>query len=147
MSLTRWDPFRELEDMSNRLNRVFGTNALRGGQEHMALPDWQPSVDISESAEAFHITAELPQVKKEDIKVSVDNRVLTLKGERHQEKESKDKRYHRVERSYGSFMRTFALPDNVDEAKVKADIKDGVLDVTLPKMEQARPRSVDIKVG
>ncbi len=149
MSITRWDPFRELEDMNLRLNRIFGGGAAaqRGSQEQMTVPDWHPSVDISETPEAFQIVAELPEVKKDDIKVTIENGVLSLRGERRQEKEDKGKRFHRIERSYGSFMRSFSLPDNVDESKVKADIKDGLLTVTVGKAETKKPKSVDVKIG
>lgn len=148
MSITKWDPFRELEDMNQRLNRLFGGSlASRGSQEQMTVADWQPSVDISETPEAFQIVAELPDVKKEDIKINIENGVLSLRGERKEEKEEKGKRFHRVERSYGSFMRSFALPDNVDESKAKADVKDGILTVTIAKSEQKKPKSIDVKVG
>ncbi len=148
MSITRWDPFRELEDMNQRLNRLFGgTNPQRASQEQLTVPDWQPSVDITETAESFQIVAELPEVKKEDIKVNIENGILSMRGERKQEKEEKGKRFHRIERSYGSFMRSFALPDNVDESKVKADVKDGLLTVTLAKAEAKKPKSVEVKVG
>lgn len=152
MSLVRWDPFRELEDMSTRLNRIFGHSmvprtAADAGKDAMMVFDWAPTVDIAETPEEFHIKAELPEVKKEDVKVSVDNGVLRLEGERKQEKEEKGKKYHRVERSYGSFLRTFALPDNVDDTKVRAEFKDGVLNVRLPKTEKAKPKAVEVKVG
>jgi HSP20 family protein len=152
MAIVRWDPFRELEEMSDRLNRVFARGALsRGSAEEakdtMTRFDWAPTVDIAETAEEFQIKAELPEVKKEDVKVAVDQRVLRIEGERKQEKEEKGKKFHRVERSYGSFLRTFTLPDNVDEGNVKAEFKDGVLNVRLPKTEKAKPKAIDIKVG
>lgn len=152
MSVVRWDPFRELEDMSERLNRVFNRSALaRGGAEAhkdaLTVFDWAPSVDIIETNEEFQIKAELPDVKKEDVKVSVDKGVLRIEGERKQEKEEKGKKYHRVERSYGSFLRTFTLPDNVDESKVQADYKDGILNVRLQKAEKAKPKTIEVKVG
>jgi HSP20 family protein len=148
MSISRWDPFRELEDMSVRLNRLFGSNAVqRSGQEHMTFPDWQPAVDISETAETFVIHAELPDVKREDIKVTVENGVLTLKGERRLDKEDKGKKFHRVERSYGSFLRVFSLPENVDESRIKADAKDGVLTLTLGKAAKEKPKTIEVKVA
>jgi HSP20 family protein len=147
MSISKWDPFRELEDMSRRLNRVFGASPLqRGGQEEMTYPDWQPLVDISETPETFVITAELPEVKKEDIKITLENGVLTIRGERRFEKEEKGKKYHRVERAYGSFLRSFAVPESVDQEKVRADAKDGVLTVTLAKSAKVLPRTVDVQV-
>jgi HSP20 family protein len=150
-SLIRWDPFRELQDMSARLNRIFGHSmspvAAEAGKEAMTIADWAPTVDIAETAEEFHIKAELPEVKKEDVKVSVDGGVLRIEGERKREKEEKGKKYHRVERAYGSFLRTFTLPDNVDDAKVRAEFKDGVLDVRLPKTEKAKPKTIEVKAG
>jgi HSP20 family protein len=153
MSLVTWDPFRELEEMNHRLNRVF----TRGGVARSGAPaekdaamtvfDWAPSVDIVETPEAFQIKAELPEVKKDDVKISVDGGVLRIEGERKQEKEEKGKKYHRIERSYGSFLRTFSLPDNVDESKVQADFKDGILNVRLPKSEKSKPRAIEVKVG
>jgi HSP20 family protein len=151
MSLTRWDPFRELEEMNTRLNRIFGQpiepRQTGAGKDAMMVFDWSPTVDISETPDEFEIKAELPEVKKEDVKVSVDQGVLRLEGERKQEKEEKGKKYHRVERSYGSFLRTFTLPDNVDDTKVRAEFKDGVLNVHLPKTEKAKPKSVEVKVN
>jgi len=151
MSLVTWDPFRELEDMSNRLNRVFtrGGLARTGAAEKDAMTvfDWAPSVDIVETPEGFQIKAELPEVKKDDVKISVDGGVLRIEGERKQEKEEKGKKYHRIERSYGSFLRTFTLPDNVDEGKVQAEFKDGILNVRLPKSEKAKPRAIEVKVS
>jgi HSP20 family protein len=148
MSIIRWDPFRELEEVNDRLNRVFGRSLAtrEGGKDTMTIVDWAPSVDIAETNEEFQIKAELPEVKKEDVRVSVDGNVLRIEGERRQDKEEKGKKYHRVERSYGSFMRTFTLPDNVDDAKVMAEFKDGVLNVRLPKSEKAKPKSVQVKV-
>ena len=147
MALVRWDPFRELEDMSERLNRVFTRPALRpSGKEALTVADWMPTVDISESDAEYLIKAELPEVKKEDVKVTVEEGVLTLQGERRQEKEEKGKKYHRVERSYGSFVRSFTLPESVDEANVKAEYKDGVLSLHLPKTEKVKPKAIDVKV-
>jgi HSP20 family protein len=152
MSITRWDPFRELEDMSDRLNRVFGRSALAAtpgatSSEGLFTFDWTPSVDIAETAEAFEIKAELPDVKKEDVKVSVEDGELRISGERKREKEEKGKKIHRIERSYGSFMRTFTLPPNVDDTKLSAEYKDGVLNVRLPKTEQAKPKAISVKVS
>ncbi len=147
MALVRWDPFRELEDMSERLNRVFTRPALRpSGKEALTVADWMPTVDISETDAEYLIKAELPEVKKEDVKVTVEEGVLTLQGERRQEKEEKGKKYHRVERSYGSFVRSFTLPESVDEAGVKAEYKDGVLSLHLPKTEKVKPKAIDVKV-
>jgi HSP20 family protein len=151
MTIVRWDPFRELEDMTDRLNRVFARGALArpsaAKDDALAVFDWAPSVDIMETPEEFQIKAELPDVKKEDVKVSVDAGILRIEGERKQEKEEKGKKYHRVERSYGSFLRTFSLPDNVDESKVQADFKDGILNVRLHKSVKPKPKSIEVKVA
>jgi HSP20 family protein len=152
MTIVRWDPFRELEQMSDRLNRAFGRSAMptapaAAGTEGLFSFDWAPSVDIAETAEAFEIKAELPDVKKEDVKVSVEDGELRISGERKREKEEKGKKFHRVERSYGSFMRSFTLPPNVDEARLAAEYKDGVLNVRLPKTEQAKPKAISVKVS
>ncbi len=147
MALVRWDPFRELEEMSDRLNRVFARPAVRtSGKETMTVADWIPTVDISETDNEYLIKAELPEVKKEDVKVSVEDGVLTIQGERRQEKEEKGRKFHRVERSYGSFVRSFTLPESVDENGVKAEYKDGVLNLHLLKSEKVKPKAIDVKV-
>jgi HSP20 family protein len=133
MTLVRWDPFRELEDMSERLNRVFSRPSLRNSGK--------------ETEAEYLIKAELPEVRKEDVKVTVENGVLTLQGERRQEKEEKGKKFHRVERSYGSFVRSFSLPESVEESGVKAEYKDGVLNLHLPKSEKVKPKAIDVKVA
>ena len=148
MTLVRWDPCRELEDMSERLNRVFSRPSLRNsGKENLTVADWMPTVDICETDGEYLIKAELPEVKKEDVKVTVENGVLTLQGERRQEKEEKGKRFHRVERLYGSFVRSFSLPESVDESGVKAEYKEGVLNLHLPKSEKVKPKAIDVKVA
>lgn len=149
MALVRWDPFRELEEVSDRLNRMFARPATRAtnGKETMIVADWTPSVDISETDGEYQIKAEIPDVKKEDVKVTLEDGVLTIQGERKHEKEEKGKKYHRIERSYGSFVRTFSLPDVIDEEKVKAEFKEGVLNLSLPKSEKAKPKAIDVKVA
>jgi HSP20 family protein len=148
-ALMRWDPFRELEDMSERLNRVFNRQAGRStdGKETITVADWIPTVDIAETEAEYQIKAELPEVKREDVKVTVEDGVLTISGERRHETEEKGRKYHRVERSYGSFVRSFTLPEHVDESRVKAEYKDGVLHLHLPKSEKAKPKAIDVKVG
>jgi HSP20 family protein len=134
--------------MSERLNRVFSRPTLRNtGKENLTVADWMPTVDISETESEYLIKAELPEVRKEDVKVMVENGVLTLQGERRQEKEEKGSRFHRVERSYGSFVRSFTLPESVDEGGVKAEYKDGVLALHLPKSEKVKPKAIDVKVA
>lgn len=147
-TLMRWDPFRELEDMSDRLNRVFARPATRtNGKEALTVADWAPTVDISETDGEYLIKAELPEVKKDDVKVTLEDGILTIQGERRREKDEKTTKYHRVERSYGSFVRSFSLPDQVDENGVKAEYKDGMLNLRIPKSEKAKPRAIEVKVA
>ena len=117
-----------------------------GSQEVIATGDWAPRVDIAETDKAFVIKAEIPEVNKEDVKITVDNGILTIRGERKQEKEEEGKKYHRVERYYGSFTRSFTLPDNVDETKVKASFKDGMLNLQIQKAEEVKPKVIEVKV-
>jgi len=147
--VSRWDPFKELEEFQKRLAPILGRGSPVGDggeREAMTVSQWAPMVDISEDAKEYLIKAEIPEVKREDLKVSVENGVLSISGERRLEKEEKDKKYHRIERSYGSFVRSFTLPDGTDAAGVAAEFKDGVLQVRLPKSEKAKPKSVDVKV-
>jgi HSP20 family protein len=147
--ITRWNPWRELEEMEKRLSTVFGRVPVAGGEnkEAITVAEWSPLVDITEDDKEYVIKAEIPEMKKEDIKVNVNEDVLTISGERKYEKEEKGKKYHRVERAYGSFMRSFTLPEDADAAKVSAEYKDGVLKVHLPKSEKAKPKSIEVKVG
>jgi HSP20 family protein len=148
MNLVRWDPFRELEDMSARLNRIFDQPPARrtGADDGVAFADWAPAVDVQETEKEYLVKADLPDVKKDDVKVDIRDGVLTVEGERKQEKEEKGKRFHRIERSYGKFVRRLALPTDVDEQKIGAEFKDGVLNVHIPKSEAAKPRSIDVKI-
>ena len=146
--MRRWEPLQELEEMSEKMSRALSHFGFANGEkEALTSVDWAPSVDISETEKEYIIKAELPEVKKEEVKVSVENGVLTLQGERKQEKEEKGKKYHRIERSYGSFMRSFSIPDDADEAAVSAEFKDGVLSVHLRKSEKAKPKSIEVKVA
>ena len=145
--LAKWNPFRELEDIQNRLSSRFGRTSLRGfGDESMTVSEWTPLVDLAEDDKEYLIKAELPEVKKEDVKVTVENGVLTITGERKFEKEEENKKYHRIERAYGSFMRSFTLPQDAAGDKINAEFKDGVLKVHLPKSAEAKPKSIDVKV-
>jgi HSP20 family protein len=147
-ALMRWDPFRELEEMSDRLNRMVARPATKtSGKEALTVADWMPTVDISETAGEYVIQAELPEVKKDDVKVTLEEGVLTIQGQRRQEKDEKTTKYHRIERSYGTFVRSFSLPDQVNEGGVKAEFKDGVLNLHIPKSEKAKPRAIEVKVA
>lgn len=145
-----WDPFRELNTLENRLERFFGRPSQGGGnggeKEAMTVTQWAPLVDITEDDKEYMVKAELPELKKEEVKVTVENGELTISGERKFEKEEKGKKYHRIERSYGSFVRSFTLPEGVSGEKVVADFKDGILKVHLPKDEKAKPKAIEVKV-
>jgi len=119
----------------------------RDENESMTVADWIPPVDISETGVEYLIKAEIPEVRKEDVKVTLEHGVLTIQGMRRQEAEENGKKYHRVERSYGSFMRSFSLPDLVDDTKLQAVFKEGILTLHLPKSEKAKPKSIEVKVA
>lgn len=148
-TLTRWDPFKEMDELNKRLNSLFSLSPSRqaNGKEAMTVAEWLPLVDITEDDKQYLIKAELPEVPKDAVKVTVENGVLTLSGERKFEKEEKDRKYHRIERAYGSFTRSFTVPDDADDSKVSAEFKEGVLTVRLTKNEKARPKSVEVKVS
>lgn len=145
--LSKWHPFRELEDMQDRVLRALRFGQGGDAQQSLVVADWSPSVDISEDDKEYLIKAELPEVKKEDVKVTVENGVVSIRGERKFEKEEKGKKFHRVERSYGSFQRSFSLPEDADPAKVTAECKDGLLQVRLGKSEAKQPKQVEVKVS
>ena len=142
-----WDPFQEFNELQNRLTTLFGRTAVRppNGEEGITVADWAPVVDITEDDKEYLIKAELPGLKREEVKVTVEDGVLSISGERKVEKEEKNKKYHRVERSYGSFVRSFTLPEGSDPAKVNAEFKDGVLNVRLAKSPKAQPKAIEIK--
>jgi HSP20 family protein len=149
LQTTRWDPFRELADFERGLERFFGRapQAPGHGDEPISAAAWEPLTDITEDDKEYLVKAELPEVKREDVKVTVEEGVLRISGERKFEKEEKNKTYHRVERSYGSFLRAFTLPEGADATKVAADFKDGILMVHLPKTEKAKTKAVEVKVA
>ncbi len=149
MNLVKWDPFKELEDVSTRLNRLFGRSTLpvESDREMLSMADWMPSVDISETDNAYLVKAEIPGVNKDDVKVTIEDGMLTLQGERKQEKDEKGKKYHRIERSYGCFMRSFRLPDDADDSAAKAEFKDGMLNITLNKSKKSRSNAVNVSIS
>jgi HSP20 family protein len=143
-----WDPFKDLEDFEQRLASVFGRGVAKpNGEEAIATTDWAPLVDITEDEREFLVKAELPGLKREEVKVTVEEGVMTISGERKVEKEEKTKKYHRVERAYGKFERSFTLPDKADGTKIAAEFKDGVLMVHLPKTEKPATKAVEVKIG
>jgi HSP20 family protein len=151
MTIVRWEPFRNLLSLQERMNRLFDESARgmgRGQQEEdWAMGAWAPPVDIYEQGNEVVLKAELPGVDPKDVDIRIENSVLTLKGERKFEGEVKQENYHRVERSYGSFTRAFTLPSTVDTGNVKADYKDGVLRITLPKREEAKPKQIQVQIA
>lgn len=149
-AITRWNPFKEMEDLQGRLSSLLGQTPARWNgskEENMTVAQWAPLVDITEDDREYVIKAELPEVRKDDVKLTVENGTLNISGERTFEKEDKGLRYHRVERSYGSFVRSFVLPDDADASKIAAEFKDGVLRVRVQKHEKALPKSIEIKVA
>jgi HSP20 family protein len=148
MNLTRWEPYREIATLQDRLNRAFGSALGRTERDdETGLAAWAPPVDIAEEKDRIVITAELPGFHEDQIEIQSENGMLTLRGERKFEKEHDGKSYHRVERSYGQFVRSFSLPNNVDREKIKADFSNGLLRVELPKREDAKPRTIRISAG
>ncbi|WP_321391525.1 Hsp20/alpha crystallin family protein [uncultured Desulfuromusa sp.] len=146
MKLAKWDPFREMEAMLDPYSKSHDW-PFRGGRDlNTAGADWVPRADITETDDAFCITADVPGIKREDVKIDIDDHVLSIHGENKQEKEEKGKTHHRIERYYGSFRRSFSLPENVNEDKIDAVFKDGVLTLTIPKTEVKKPKSIEIKV-
>jgi HSP20 family protein len=146
MALKRWTPMGNLASFHNEMNRMFN-EFFRGGNGEEAgsgLGSWTPAVDIHETDDSFVIKAELPGVSKDDVSIDVHQNTLTLRGQRKHESAVKNERYHRVERVYGTFQRSFVLPEMVDQEKVQATFKDGVLELHLPKSESAKPRRIAI---
>jgi HSP20 family protein len=147
MNLTRFDPFRELEDLSSRLSRLLSVAPGRADDNGLTFAYWAPPMDVQETAGEYLLKADLPEVKKEDVKVSMLDGVLCVEGERRQEKEEKDKKFHRVERAYGRFVRRMALPTNVDAGRIAAEFKDGVLNIHLPKAPEVKPKAIEVQVA
>ena len=145
MAVIRWDPFRDLNTLQERMNLLF-EDANRGwrAEEPSSTTSWSPAVDIYETESEIIVQAELPGMERKEIELSLENNVLTLKGDRRFEKEGKDENYHRIERSYGSFTRAFSIPAMVNEEEIKADYKEGVLAILLPKKERARSKQIEI---
>jgi HSP20 family protein len=145
MSIVRYDPFRDLRTLQEEVNRLFTGNMARFDDEGIARGSWNPSVDIYENKDQIVLEAELPGMKREDFDLSVENNVITLRGERHFEKKDETDSYHRVERSYGSFLRSFTLPNSVSGEGATAEYRNGVLRVTLPKREETKARRIEVK--
>ena len=146
--LTTWNPFRELDEVQDRFHTIFGgfPTRLFGNGKSIKTTDWSPQVDILEDDHEYLVKADLPEMKKEDVKVTMENGVLCIIGERKVEKEEKTKKYHRIERSFGSFERTFTVPEDADANKIAAEFRDGVLKVHLPKVPAAKSKPIEVKV-
>jgi len=142
--LSKWEPFRDLLSLRTDFDRLF--NTFFGRWPESVEEFWAPAVDIAESDGHIEVKAELPGMKKDEIKVTVQDNTLYITGERKQEKETKDKTFHRIERSYGKFCRTVALPSEVEVDKVKASYKDGILNIILPKPESVKPKDIEVEV-
>jgi HSP20 family protein len=146
MAVIKWDPFRDLNVLQDRMNRLFedAGRGIRRNEEPASTTIWSPPVDIYETDAEIVVQAELPGMDRKDISLNLENNVLTIRGDRQFRKETKEDNYHRIERSYGGFTRSFSIPTTVDEEKIRADYKDGVLRIALPKKEQAKPKQIQI---
>jgi HSP20 family protein len=145
MSIVRYDPFRDLRTLQEEVNRLFSTNLTRAfGDEGIGRGAWAPSVDIYENKDQIVLEAELPGMKQEEFDLTIENNVITLRGERRFEKTDESDNYHRVERSYGSFTRSFTLPPTVSGEGAQAEYTNGVLRVTLPKREETKARRIEV---
>ena len=145
MSMVRFDPFRDLAVLQDRMNRLFNdAHSPRQTDDLMSRGTWTPAVDIYEVDGALVLKAELPDMRREDIDISIENSTLTIRGERKLDNEIKQENFHRIERAYGSFVRSFSLPPTVDAGKIGAEYKNGVLSVKLPVREDAKPRTINI---
>jgi HSP20 family protein len=150
-TLTTWNPLREMEEFQNRFQTFFGgfpTFPIRFPKngERFNMPDWSPLVDIIEDDHEYLFKADLPEMRKEDVKVTIENGVLYISGERKTEKEEKKRKFHRLERFFGTFERTFTVPEDADTTKIVADFHDGVLQVHLPKRPMPKPQAIEVKV-
>jgi HSP20 family protein len=143
MNIVRWEPLREMEDMFRQYSPFFARTLRRNGGEGAV---WAPVADITETDKEYLIKAEIPEVKKEDVKITFDNGVITITGERRMEKEQKEASEIRVESFYGTFTRSFALPDNIEAGAIQAEQKDGVLKVHIPKTKETAPKKIAIEV-
>jgi HSP20 family protein len=144
MDLIRWNPLNETRALQNRITRLFDHDFFPGSwlDGELTMGNWKPAVDIYDNDDSIVIKAELPGVESKDVEVEVKDRVLTLKGERSHEKEVKEENYHRKERTFGKFQRSFTLPGDIDADKIKADYKDGILKIDIPKPEESKPKKI-----
>ncbi len=146
-TITRWEPFRGLTTLQDQMNRLFEDTLFRGRSDESALTTWAPAVDIYETENALVVKADLPDVNEKDLDIQVENNILTIRGERKFERDVKEDNYLRVERAYGSFSRSFSLGNTVNTEAIKAEYRDGVLTLTIPKREEAKPKQVKVSVA
>jgi len=154
MTLVKFNPVRDLLNVEREFNRMFNSLGSRFGITHQGDIDeeydnavWMPLTDISEDNDNFYLKADLPGIKKEDVKISYTDGAISISGERSQEKETKEKKFYRIERSYGKYYRSFNVPTEIKEDKIKAEFKDGQLTITIPKADEVKPKEIDIKVS
>ncbi len=145
MAIIRWDPFRDLVSLREKMNRLFeDAVTARGEERDMISSTWAPSVDIYETENAIIMNAEVPGIDEEDIEIKIEDNTLTINGERKLEKETSEENYHRIERSYGSFYRSFTIPRQIDQDKINAEHDNGVLRITMPKKPESKPKTVRV---
>ncbi len=145
--LTRWDPFRELTTLQREMNRLFQDYSVSRGDEELSASSFVPPVDIYEDEHSVTLKMEVPGIDQKDLDIRVENNTLTVRGERKFEKDEKEENFHRIERRYGSFVRTFTLPNTVDADNINADYENGVLKIRLSKREEAKPKQIKVNVG
>jgi HSP20 family protein len=144
-NLMTFDPWREMAELQRSINQLF--NSGRAAGDDVALSAWTPAVDIFENESEYVLKLELPEINRDDVKINLHEQTLTISGERKIENEDKREGYHRIERSYGQFYRSFTLPPNVNVEAINAQFKDGILRLTLPKREEAKPKQIEVKIG
>ena len=146
-TITRWDPFREMSSFRDQMNRLFEDSFARGRSGDSDLTVWAPAVDICETENELILKADLPDINEKDLDIRVENNMLTLRGERKFEQTKSDDNYLRVERAYGTFSRSFSLPNTVSAESIQADYRNGVLTVRMPKREESKPRQIKVSVN
>jgi HSP20 family protein len=149
MNIAKWEPIKDLLTLQDRMNRLFddSVRGLRPGEEALGTAIWSPAVDIYETDNEVVLKAEVPEISQKDIDIQVENNTLVLRGERKFEKEAKRENFHRIERAYGSFVRSFTLPNTIDQEKIRADYKDGILKIVMPKREETKPKQIKVAVS
>lgn len=145
MAIIRFDPFRDLVTLREKMNRLFEDAATsRGEEKDLISSSWSPSVDIYEDEHQLVLMAEVPGISEKDVEVKIEDSLLSIRGERKMEKETKEENYHRIERAYGTFLRSFTLPNYIDQDKIRAEHENGVLKITMPKKAELKPRKIRI---